>query len=111
MRLLRLTFVYQKINSQHSQDDYLLPKLAIMGAHANHDTQACFWVQCCVIFGFDIFIMIIMLSLYQTKGLFKICAPVTDQTKFTKIKELISRSQKITMAVFTSSIDATLIDE
>ena len=42
------------------------------------------WVPRCVIIWFDIFSMGGILWLYQTQGLFKICAPDTDVTWFSR---------------------------
>ena len=39
------------------------------------------WVPRCVKYEFDIFIMGGILRLYQTQGLYKICAPDTDVTE------------------------------
>ena len=52
------------------------------------------WVQRCVIFWLNIFIMGCILWLYQTQKLFKICAPDTDVTWFSWISELLSGSHK-----------------
>ena len=55
--------------------------LAIKKSPADHDTQAYSGVQRCDIFWFNLFIMVGILWVYQTQGLFILCAPDTDITE------------------------------
>ena len=58
------------------------------------------WVLRCVMFSFDIFIIGRILGLHLTQGLFKICAPITDVTKYSLSKRTHKQVIKKSLAFF-----------
>ena len=85
------------------------PMLAIREHLSIMTPRPIVWVTRFVMFQVVIFIIGCIFSLYQTQGLFKICAPVTDVTKYHLGKKTHQQiKNNYNLSIFSPSIEANL---
>ena len=85
--LLRRSLVYLKKEQPTFAGCFSKIPYWLSGEHLSIMTpEPVFWIPRCVMLWFLIFIMGTILWLYQTQGLLKICAPVTDVTEYSLSK-------------------------